>query len=150
MKQYAAAGMLTVVAFASLCAMADAIDGVVPEGQYKYKWERSDDYGNFQNGTVQFDGKPFVYRTTLDKPGFVRLRVNVIGLDGQVVRRKFNGDKTTPEGRAAYYKFKEPGDAIFFDGGAGFDVDSLAAPEEVSEESHRCRRPPLNMICEDN
>ena len=164
MKKYAAAGMFVAVAFVSLCAMADAVDGVwlrvttdkdplsykagedavftvepvgvdgvVPEGQYTYKWERSDDYGNFQTGTVKFDGKPLVYRTTLDKPGFVRLRVNVIGPDGEVVRRKFNGDTTTPEGLAAFYKFNEPGDDIFFDGGAGFDVDSLAAPEEPAD-----------------
>ena len=113
MKKIVAVGTFTVVAFASLCAVAGAVDGVwlkgttdkdplsykageeavftvepvdvdgvVPEGQYMYKWERSDDYGNFQNGTVPFDGKPFVYRTTLDKPGFVRLYVNIIGPDG--------------------------------------------------------------------
>ena len=164
MKKIVAVGTFTVVAFASLCAVAGAVDGVwlkgttdkdplsykageeavftvepvdvdgvVPEGQYMYKWERSDDYGNFQNGTVPFDGKPFVYRTTLDKPGFVRLYVNIIGPDGQVVRRRFNGDATTPEGRAAMNKFERPGKFIFFDGGAGFDVDSLAAPEEPAD-----------------
>ena len=164
MKKLVAVGTFTVVAFASLCAVAGAVDGVwlkgttdkdplsykageeavftvepvdvdgvVPEGQYMYKWERSDDYGNFQNGTVPFDGKPFVYRTTLDKPGFVRLYVNIIGPDGQVVRRRFNGDATTPEGRAAMNKFEKPGKFIFFDGGAGFDVDSLAAPEEPAD-----------------
>ena len=54
------------------------VQGSVPEGEYSLWWQRSDDYGNFVEGKVSFTGKPFVYKTSLDKPGFVRFVAYVL------------------------------------------------------------------------
>ena len=50
------------------------IKGDVPAGEYFLKWERTGDDGVTDKGKEPFDGKrPFVYRTSIAAPGFVRL-----------------------------------------------------------------------------
>ena len=49
------------------------IKGDIPEGKYFLKWERTGDDGISEKGSEPFTGKPFVYRTSIAKPGFVRL-----------------------------------------------------------------------------
>ena len=110
------------------------IDGNIPEGEYKFKWEKSDDYGVVETGEIPFSGEPFVYKTRMDKPGFVRLQAFVLDRDGKKVEKKFTGDATTPEGRKAMNKFERSNKAVFFDGGAGADVDSLAISPEGEPE----------------
>jgi len=106
------------------------IEGDLPEGVYKLWWKRSDDYGAAEEGAVPFTKEPFVYKTSLDKPGFVRLEAYVLDGDGKRVVKKFTGDATTPEGKKAMNEFERRKKNVFFDGGAGVDVDSLAlAPE---------------------
>ena len=106
------------------------VDGNLPEGAYKLWWRRSDDYGTVEEGSVPFTKEPFVYRTSLDKPGFVRLEAYVLDGSGNRVVKKFTGDATTPEGKKAMNEFERKKKNVFFDGGAGVDVGSLAlAPE---------------------
>ena len=106
------------------------LEGVFPEGEYLLAWKRSDDYGKVESGEVPFTGKPFVYKTSLDKPGFVRLEAYVVGKDRKRVMKKLAGDTLTPEGLAAMNAFERAKRNVFFDGGAGAGVDSLAlAPE---------------------
>ena len=109
------------------------IEGDIPEGKYRLKWTRSDDCGNFASGTVPFVNEPFIYKTQIDKPGFVRLEAVVIGQDGTPVVKNFTGDVTTPEGRRAMNRFEKAPKQIFFDGGAGVCVDKLSAPEEPDD-----------------
>lgn len=106
------------------------LEGEIPAGEYKLWWKRSDDYGATEEGTVPLTKDPFVYRTSLGKPGFVRLEAYVVDKDGKRVTKKFTGDATTPEGKKAMNEFERMKKNVFFDGGAGVDVDSLAlAPE---------------------
>lgn len=109
------------------------VAGEIPEGAYTIKWKRSDDYGNFESGEAPFTSAPFVYRTSLDKPGFVRLEAYVADGDGKRVKRRFTGDATTPEGRKAMNAFEKSKKDVFFDGGAGVDVDSLATAPEPAD-----------------
>ena len=77
------------------------VEGAIPEGEYSMQWTRTDDFGGTESGSVPLPGRPFTYRTRLDKPGFVRLTAYVVGKDGIRYEKKFIGDATTPEGRKA-------------------------------------------------
>ena len=109
------------------------VRGEIADGEYTLWWNRSDDYGNFEEGKVPFTGKPFVYKTKLDKPGFVRLLAYVLDKDGKRYVKKFTGDATTPEGRKAMNEFERKKKNVFFDGGAGVDIDKLATHEEPKD-----------------
>jgi len=109
------------------------IDGDVPAGEYALELTRSDDYGNFKTWTEPFTGATHVYRTSLDKPGFVRLEAYVLGPDGKRVTKKFTGDATTPEGKKAMNAFEKAKKAVFFDGGAGVEVEKLAPYAEPKD-----------------
>ena len=111
------------------------VKGEIPAGAYSLKWERSGDDGISEKGTEPFTGKPFVYKTSIAKPGFVRLFAEVVdassGMPFKRRVRKFTGDPNTPEGRRALKRLKKIKRTVFFDGGAAAGADMLrqAAPE---------------------
>ena len=109
------------------------IECKIPDGEYFLEWNRSDDYGNFINGKIPFDGKPFEYKTTLDKPGFVRLEAYVVDKDGKRYSKKFTGDTSTPEGQKAMNEFEKRPHYVFFDGGAGVEPEKLETVPEPSD-----------------
>ena len=109
------------------------LDGAVPEGEYFLDWKRTDDFGGIDKGNVPFTGKPFVYKTSLSKAGFVRLEAYVVDKKGRRYVKKFTGDASTPEGKAAMNRFERAKKAVFFDGGAGVDIDTLATHEEPKD-----------------
>ena len=110
------------------------IEGEIPAGAYFLSWERSGDDGVTEKGREPFTGKPFVYRTSIAKPGFVRLHAVVVDAEGNPFRKKlprFRGDLTSPEGQRALKRFKKLKRLVFFDGGAAVGIDTLrpGAPE---------------------
>ena len=107
--------------------------GEPPPGEYFLDWKRSDDFGSVEKGKVPFTGKPFVYRTKLDKAGFVRLEAYVVDRKGRRYVKKFLGDASTPEGRRAMNAFERARKNVFFDGGAGVAVDTLSTHEEPKD-----------------
>ena len=109
------------------------IDGAIPAGEYFLDWKRTDDFGGTAKGRIPFTGKPFVYRTKLDKAGFVRLEAYVVDKKGGRYVKKFTGDASTPEGRKAMNRFERAKKNVFFDGGAGVDIDTLATHEEPKD-----------------
>ena len=109
------------------------LDGAVPDGKYFLDWKKTDDYGSVDKGKIPLTGAPFTYKTSLDKPGFVRLEVYVVDQSGNRYAKKFTGDATTPEGKKAMNAFERSKKAVFFDGGAGVDIDTLATHEEPAD-----------------
>lgn len=110
------------------------IKGELSEGKYFLKWERTGDDGIKEKGKEPFTGKPFVYKTSIAKPGFVRLYAVVVDKDGKEFKKnkpKFNGDRNSPEGQRALRKLKRLRRLVFFDGGAAAGIDTLTqgAPE---------------------
>jgi cephalosporin-C deacetylase-like acetyl esterase len=110
------------------------VKGELPAGKYFLQWERTGDDGVEEKGKEPFTGKPFVYKTSIAKPGFVRLYAIVVDENGQPFKKKkpsFKGDPNSPEGRVAYRRYKKIRRNIIFDGGAAADIDSLqqGAPE---------------------
>lgn len=110
------------------------INGELPAGKYFLKWERTGDDGITEKGKEPFTGKPFVYKTSISKPGFVRLYAVVVDAEGKEFRKaipKFKGDRTSPEGQRALKKLKKLKRLVFFDGGAAAGIDTLrqGAPE---------------------
>ena len=81
------------------------LDGPIPPDTYQLEWRYSDESGKFEKGLQPFTEEPFVYRTKLDQPGFVRLEAYVLGPDGK--------------------RFEKSNRKVFFDGGAGVDVDQI-------------------------
>ena len=109
------------------------LDGAVPAGEWFLDWKRSDDYGQVESGKVPMTGEPFVYKTRLDRAGFVRLEVYVVDKNGKRYVKKFTGNANTPEGKKAMNAFERTKKAVFFDGGAGVDIDTLATHEEPKD-----------------
>ena len=106
----------------------------LPEGQWFIRWTRSGDDGKWDGATVPADlAKPLVIKTSLDKPGFVRVRAEVVDAKGKVYRKSFTGDATTPEGRAAMNRFERADKRIFFDGGAGVQPEKLVSHPEPAD-----------------
>ena len=121
------------------------IRGEIPAGEYFLKWERSGDDGVSESGKAPFTGKPFVYKTSIAKPGFVRLYALVVDATGEPYRRqikRFTGDPNSPEGRRALKRMKKIKRTVFFDGGAGADIDALrqAAPEPADFDAFWARQ----------
>ena len=109
------------------------LDGEVPAGEYAYALRRSDDFSYGAEEKFPFDGKPFVYKTKIDRPGFVRIEAYVVDKAGKRVKKQFTGDATTPEGRKAMNKFEKAKKEVFFDGGAGAEIEKLVPPEEPKD-----------------
>ncbi|MGI6495598.1 MAG: acetylxylan esterase [Kiritimatiellia bacterium] len=110
------------------------VEGEVAEGEYFLDWSRSGDDGVKDGGRLPFDGRtPFVFTNRLDAPGFFRLYAKVVDKDGKTFQKSFTGDTTTPEGQKAMNEFERARKDVFFDGGAGADVASLAPDPEPED-----------------
>ncbi len=121
------------------------IEGKMPEGKYFLNWERTGDDGVSEKGREPFTGKPFTYKTSIAKPGFVRLYAVVEDADGKPFKKKppeFKGDPSTPEGKRALKRLKNKKLTVFFDGGAGAAIDTLrqAAPEPADFDAFWARQ----------
>ena len=120
------------------------IEGELPEGKYFLQWERTGDDGIKEKGKEPFTGKPFVYKTSIAKPGFVRLYAVVVDENGERFKKqlpKFKGDRTSPEGQRALKKLKKLKRLVFFDGGAAASIDTLrqGAPEPADFDAFWAR-----------
>ena len=109
------------------------VEGDLPDGKYFLQWKRSGDDGLQETGTIPFTKAPFVYETKIDKPGFVRLEAYVVDAKGSRYAKKFTGAATTPEGKAAMNRFERQKKSVFFDGGAGVEIDSLTTYPEPKD-----------------
>lgn len=55
------------------------------------RWKIADDFGRVEEGDVPFDGASAVLRTSLDRPGFVRVHAHLCAEDGKPVGQPFDG-----------------------------------------------------------
>ncbi len=100
-------------------------------GEYFLDWNRSGDDGIKDKGRLPFDGKtPVVFTNRLDAPGFFRLFAKVVDKEGKPFQKHFTGDASTPEGKKAMNEFERARKDIFFDGGAGAEIEKLTSYPE--------------------
>ena len=105
-----------------------------PPGEWFISWERSGDDGKRNSGKVPASlTEPLVIKTSLDKPGFVRVRAMLVDGKGNVYRKAFTGNPNTPEGKAAMNRFERTDKRIFFDGGAGVQPEKLQGHAEPAD-----------------
>lgn len=120
------------------------LEGVdhLPEEPYFIRWRRTGDDGKTDGGRVPLElGKPLVVKTSIDRPGFVRLLAEVVDASGKIYRKSFRGDTTTPEGRKAMNRFESTDKRIFFDGSAGVETERLqSVPEPADFDAFWARR----------
>ncbi len=96
------------------------LQGQKPTSDYFVNWSRTGDDGRKANGREKVvSGEPIVIKTSLDKPGFVRIYATLTDGNGRNVMKK-----DPKRGNSS---------PIFFDGGAGVEIDKLqgvAEPED--------------------
>ena len=94
-------------------ALQDFEGDAIPDG-FDLSWKRSGDDGRCEEGKVPLTAEPFVRETSIDRPGFVRL-------EAYVTRRS--------DGR----RFTYQDGYVFFDGGAGAEIDRLVGRPEPAD-----------------
>ncbi len=85
---------------------------------YTVNWTRTGDDGKSFTGKSPLSAGPFTIKTSLDKPGFVRIVAVLADPSGRELR------KTYPNKRV---------DKIFFDGGAGVEPEKLTGVAEPAD-----------------
>ena len=106
----------------------------VPPDMYFISWKRSGDDGKVESGKAPLSlADPLVVKTSIDKPGFVRLEAVVVDRNGKAYRKSFHGDPNTPEGRKALNAFERRDKRVFFDGGAGVEPEKLQSVPEPDD-----------------
>ena len=105
-----------------------------PPGEWFVTWDRSGDDGKRDGGKVPASlTEPLVIKTSIDKPGFVRVRAQLVDAKGSVYRKSFTGDPNTPEGKEAMNRFERTDKRIFFDGGAGVQPEKIVPHPEPTD-----------------
>lgn len=97
----------------------DGLDAVPTNDRYRVRWERTGDDGKVEKGESKLRiGVTCVVTTRLERAGFVRLQAHVVGgCGGYWIRR---------DGRTPGNEGWDNDNSVFFDGGAGADVDKIA------------------------
>lgn len=118
----------------------DAYD--IPEGKYFIRWRMFDDDGKKSEGKEPLPlAKPLVLEDTLAKPGFVRVSACVVDANGKEVRAHA----------------KRSNERVFFEGGAGADVDRVRSlvkmPADFDEywanQKKRLAATPIEVIAKE-
>lgn len=106
----------------------------LPAGEWFISWSRSGDDGKIEEGKEPVSlTKPLVVKTSIDKPGFVRVCAVLVDGKGNHYKKQYTGDTSTPEGKAAMNRFERSDRRIFFDGGAGVQIDKLVSHPEPAD-----------------
>ena len=104
-----------------------------PPGEWFISWERTGDDGKRDAGKVPASlTEPLVIKTSIDQPGFVRVRAMLVDGKGNVYRKNIPANALTPDGTRPMNHAERHDKRIFFDGGAGVQPEKLqSAPEPV-------------------
>lgn len=88
----------------------EGVKGEVPADVYFLDWRRCGDDGKTEAGRAPLPiAEPFIYRTQMDRPGFVFLEANVVTADGKLVPKNHRWEKR-----------------VFFGGGVAVEPERLA------------------------
>jgi hypothetical protein len=108
--------------------------GEFKAGDYFINWERTGDDGVVDRGRVPLSAtEPLIIKTRLGCPGFVRCHAEVVDAKGVRYRKEYQGETVTPEGRKALNRFERSDRRVFFDGGAGAEIEKLASVPEPAD-----------------
>ena len=97
------------------------VKGEIPPREYFLDWVRTANDGKTEKGRAEASlAKPLVIRTSLDRPGFVKIEANLIDKTGKRVPKNHRWEKR-----------------VFFQGGAGVEIEKLQAwPEPKDFDAH--------------
>ncbi|MBS1369994.1 MAG: hypothetical protein HPZ91_08590 [Lentisphaeria bacterium] len=95
------------------------LGGQKPTADYYLNWSRSGDDGQKDGGRMKVTGEPLVIKTSLDKPGFVRIIAKLTDKNGKVLRTKNIWNKQAD---------------VAFEGGAGVQPENLTAGAEEPKD----------------
>ena len=109
------------------------LDGELEAGAYFLRWKRTGDDGLTESGKVAFTQAPFVYKTSIAKPGFVRLLAEVVNAKGRLVLKQTKTSGKNPDGQVAANRHERKPKKVFFDGGAAVQPETLAGVPEPAD-----------------
>ncbi len=90
----------------------------LPPGDWYIKWNRTGDDGKTAGGTERVSDQPLTITTSLDKPGFVRIQATLLDRNNRpIYRANAKGKRET----------------VFFDGGAGVEIEKLQGLPEPED-----------------
>ena len=104
-----------------------------PADTYFVSWKRTGDDGKTESGKLPLEKTPFVYTTSIDKPGFVRLTAYVTDAKGNAYKKTLHADPNTIEGRRALNRWERADKRVFFDGGAGAEPAKIQSVPEPAD-----------------
>jgi len=105
-----------------------------PKGAYFVKWTRTGDDGKTDSGKEELSAEnPLVVKTSIDRPGFVRLLAEVVDANGKAYRKQLHVDGSTPEGKKALNRWERADKRVFFDGGAAVHPEKLESVPEPAD-----------------
>ena len=102
-------------------SLATETGGQQPTQDYFVVWERTGDDGKTEKGRGKVGPEPVLVTTSLDRPGFVRILAHLVDSHGRRVAKRVvrNGRETR--------------ESIFFDGGAGVEIEKLQGVPEPTD-----------------
>ena len=95
------------------------LGGQKPTLDYFLDWSRSGDDGKTEKGRAKVTGEPLIIKTSIDKPGFVRIIAKLVDKNGKTLYTKGLWNNQT---------------AITFEGGAGVQPEKLTAGAEEPKD----------------
>ncbi|MBR1588143.1 MAG: acetylxylan esterase [Kiritimatiellae bacterium] len=105
-----------------------------PPGEWFVKWERTGDDGKRDGGMAPASlTEPLVIKTSLDRPGFVRILAMLVDGQGKVYRKNIPANALTPDGTRPMNHAERHDKRIFFDGGAGVQPEKLKGEREPKD-----------------
>ena len=102
-----------------------------PPGAWFITWNRSGDDGKRDGGKVPASlTEPLVIKTSLDQPGFVRVRAMLVDEKGNIYQKNIPANALTPDGTRPMNDSEKHDKRIFFDGGAGVQPEKIVPHPE--------------------
>ena len=92
----------------------EGVTNAVPKDLYSFKWKRTGDDGQSEEGLAPLESAPFAYTTKSEKAGWVRFTAEIVGKDGAPLAKTVGKDKVP----------------LRFAGGALVDPGALVPPAE--------------------
>ena len=109
--------------------------GTLERGRYFIDWKREGDDGKSLKGreALPLATSNIVIETSIDRPGYVRIFAQVTDAAGKAYEKVMPADARTPDGSRLLNGSERESKWVFFDGGAGAELEKLETVPEPDD-----------------